>query len=241
MIEIQNLCVQYEQGILALDHVSLQVSPGEQVALIGANGAGKSTLLLSMMEIVPKISGSISIDHIDVTKRNQTHIFERVGFVFQNPDDQLFMPTVEEDVAFGPRHFLKDANDIKQRVDQAVSFMKIEDLLTRPSHRLSGGEKRRVALASVLAMQPPLLLLDEPAAFLDPRARCQLIHTLNHLPMTKIMATHDLDMALDTCQRVILLWHGNIMADGLAKTILKDENLLHQCGLELPIRYQSLA
>ena len=238
MLEIENIWVNYPPDISALQAINLSLKKGEKVALVGANGAGKSTLLFAILGMVDFKKGQITVDGIPVTKKRQKEILKKVGLVFQNPDDQLFMPSVYEDIAFGPRHFGNSQEQTDVMVTQTAKALGIEHILARESHQLSGGEKRRAALAAVLAMKPPLLLLDEPAAFLDPRARRQLIGTLQNLSVTQLIATHDLDLALDICDRVVILSRGKIAADGAANRLLTDEKLLNQCGLELPLSFQ---
>jgi len=242
LILVENLTVKYnasEEGC-ALRDISFSLQNGERVALIGANGAGKSTLLLSLVGVLAASAGSIALDQIEMNKSNLAHLREKIGMVFQNPDHQLFMPTVYEDIAFGPRNFGCSEEEIAFRMDRVLESLGIQHLKDRLLPRLSGGEKRLVALAGVLVMNPQLLLLDEPSSMLDPRARRRLITILDSLPQSLLLATHDLDMALDLCDRVILLKKGMIYADGPAAQILSNAQLLDKCGLEPPLSMASL-
>lgn len=236
MIEISRLSVTYPDGNNAIKDISFFVPKGEKVALIGENGAGKTTLLHSIIGLVPCSNGVVKIDGIVLDKKTLPTVREKVGMVFQNPDDQLFMSKVCEDIAFGPRNFNISEEETNVRIDRALKMLGISHLKDRRTSRLSGGEKRRVAIATVLVMKPSVLMFDEPSSFLDPRSRRSLIHELKSLEHTQLIATHDLDMALDLCDSVILLKNGKIHAMGPASQILTDENLLERCGLELPLR-----
>ncbi|MCL2774862.1 MAG: energy-coupling factor ABC transporter ATP-binding protein [Oscillospiraceae bacterium] len=240
MLEIKNLTVKYDlsdksSNICALDNVGFSVKDGEKIALIGANGAGKSTLLLTLSGVLTAANGEIYIDGIKSDKKNLKELRRKIGMVFQNPDDQIFMPTVYDDIAFGPRNYGEIEEEIEHKTDEILTNLEITHLKNRLTHKLSGGEKRLVALAGILIMNPSVILMDEPSSFLDPKARRRLINILDKLPQTMIIATHDLDMALDLCERVILLKNGSVRADSSAKEILYDANVLDECGLELPI------
>lgn len=224
----------YPDGTPALRGVSLTVAPGECVAIAGANGAGKSTLLQQLNGVLTPGAGQVTIGEIAVTHATLPQVRRMVGTVFQDPDDQLFMPTVFDDVAFGPLNIGLTADEVRERVRNTLERLGVWHLRDRPPHRLSGGEKRRVAIASVLAMSPAILVLDEPSAGLDPRARRQLIETLSGLPQTKIIATHDLDMALDLAPRTVCLDAGTLAADGDTASLLRDGALMMACGLETP-------
>ena len=215
--------------------MSFSVREGERVAVVGANGAGKSTLLLALVGILNRSGGSVSIGGVPVERARLPEIREKAGLVFQNPDDQLFMPRVCDDVAFGPRNYGATEEEAGRAAESVLRELGIEHLKDRMSHRLSGGEKRMVAIASVLSMHPSVLLLDEPTSFLDPRARRGMIRELARLPHTQLIATHDLDMALELCGRVLILKEGRLCADGPAKKLLSDQKLLTDCGLELPL------
>jgi cobalt/nickel transport system ATP-binding protein len=237
MIRASCLTVRYQpqDEKPALRDLSFTVEAGKRIALAGANGAGKSTLLLALTGILLPQEGELEAAGIPVRKENLRELRRRVGLVFQNPDDQLFMPTVEEDIAFGPRNLGLDEGETAARVDAMTARLGIGHLKNRISHHLSGGEKRLAALAGVLVMKPSLLLLDEPAAFLDPRSRRFLMDVLAGLPETMIIATHDLDMALDLCHEAIFLKDGAIAARSPVPGLLADEGFLKSIGLELPL------
>ncbi|URN83286.1 energy-coupling factor ABC transporter ATP-binding protein [Acetobacterium wieringae] len=238
MLKIDKLNYAYPDGHQAIRDINLTIEEGESIALVGANGAGKSSLFKLIVGVSEIKEGSIMVDELAVGKKTLKDIRRRVGMVFQNPDDQLFMTKVYDDIAFGPRNELLDEHVVEERVVSAMEQLGIIHLRDRMPHRLSGGEKRVIAIASVLAMEPRVILFDEPTSFLDPQARRNVINTLDSLKMTKIIATHDLDMALDICDRVIILHHGSVFADGSVKDILLDEALLSQCHLELPLCMQ---
>ena len=238
MLEIEKLNYAYPDGHQAIRDINLKIEEGESIALVGANGAGKSSLFKLIIGISEIKEGSIKVEELAVGKKTLKDIRRKVGMVFQNPDDQLFMTKVYDDIAFGPRNELLTEEEVEERVVNALEQLGITHLRDRMPHRLSGGEKRVIAIALVLAMNPRVILFDEPTSFLDPQARRNVINTLDSLKMTKIIATHDLDMALDICDRVIILHHGSVFADGTVKDILLDENLLSQCHLELPLCMQ---
>ncbi|MGI6193432.1 MAG: energy-coupling factor ABC transporter ATP-binding protein [Christensenellales bacterium] len=235
MIEVKGLTVTYPDGTRALENVCFSVKEGERVALVGANGAGKSTLLMTMVGVCEKAGGSVNIAGVELTKKNLPTLRAHAGVVLQNPDDQLFCATVYDDVAFGPRNMGMDEAAVAHRVAAVLADLGIEKLRDRMPHRLSGGEKRVAAIASVLSMRPSVMLFDEPTSFLDPRARRNVAHLLSSLPHTMLIATHDLDMALDVCERVIVLKGGRVLSDGPARTLLTDKNLMESAGLELPL------
>ncbi len=229
MLIINDLSVVYPDSTRAVDALSLTLGGGESVALIGANGAGKTSLIMAVVGVLPS-AGEIVVDGIKLNKETVRSVRALAGVVFQNPDDQLFMPTVYEDVAFGPRNL--GVEDVDARVEKYLAMLHISHLRSKNAARLSGGEKRMAALASVLAMEPKLVLFDEPSAFLDPKARRSLIQTLNGLDRTKLVATHDLAFALETCKRAVLLKEGKVFADGLSNEILFNEKLMDACGVE---------
>jgi cobalt/nickel transport system ATP-binding protein len=233
MIRAENLIVKYSPQDIkpALDSITFNLEQGEKLALIGANGAGKSTLLLALSGVLLPSGGTLSVDGIPVCKDGLKELRRRVGLVFQNPDDQFFMPTVEDDIAFGPRNYGMAEADVKIKMNAVLEELNITRLKERSANHLSGGEKRLVGLAGILIMEPSLLLMDEPGSFLDPRSRRNLISILKELPQTLLIATHDLDMARNLCSRVILLKEGRISADGEAEKILDDSALLEECGL----------
>lgn len=229
MILLENLSASYPDRTEAVSGVSLKINQGERVALIGANGAGKTSLLLSLVGLLPLSGGRAEVCGLTLTKDNLAEIRRRAGFIFQNPDDQLFMPTVYEDIAFGLRG--RDAADKDNIIKETAERLSITHLLQKSPARLSGGEKRSAALAGVLAMAPTLLLADEPSSFLDPRARRNLIALLGSLPQTLFVATHDIELALALCPRVVMLYKGRVAADGAACEILSNVGLLESCGL----------
>jgi len=237
LINVEHLTITYPDGNKAINDISFHIDKGQKVAIIGANGAGKSTLLMALVGIIMPAPKTIVIDNIEVNKNNFSDIRAKIGVVFQNPDDQLFMTKVYDDIAFGPRNYGVSETEIASRIDNILEALGISHLKERMPHRLSGGEKRSVALAAVLSMNPAILLLDEPSSSLDPRARKKLLAILSKLPLTQLIATHDLDMALDICDRVIILKDGCICADGKPREILVNEQLLQENGLELPFSY----
>lgn len=238
-ISIENLSYSYPDGTKALREVNLYIRASERVALIGANGSGKSTLQLHLNGILMPQEGKVTIGEWPVTSKNLREIRNFVGLVFQNPDNQLFMPTVWEDVAFGPMNLgLRDA-ELKKRVLQAMAAVDIDPEWygQRNTDNLSGGEKKRIAIAGVLAMQPQVLVFDEPSAQLDPRSRRQLIELLQSLPLTQLIATHDLDLALELCDRTIVLSQGQIVYDGETERVMSDSEFLFQHALEPPLSF----
>jgi cobalt/nickel transport system ATP-binding protein len=238
-LEVKDLRFSYPDGSEAIKKISFTIRHGESVAIIGANGAGKSTLLMLMMGILFPDSGAVLVGDVRVTQKTLPTIRQRLGMVFQNPDDQLFMTTVYDDVAFGPRNYKLDEAEVEARVSEALELVGIAHLKHKAPHKLSGGEKRAAAIACVLAMQPDVLIMDEPTAALDPRSRRRVIGLLNSFTHTKIITGHDLDMVLDTCQRVIMLKAGQIAADGAGAAILTNKELLDDCGLEVPFALQN--
>jgi len=256
-LEIKNLYYSYPDGHNALNGVNLNLNHGERVALIGANGSGKSTLLLHIAGAFAAQRGEIILDlsasqaqaqnilmqeqgkanKILINSKNLDELRKVTGLIFQEPDDQLFMPSVLEDVCFGLIANNINQDEARERALKVLDDLNIARLAERPPHRLSGGEKRMAALAGILVMQPEILILDEPSAALDPKARRLVINTLNKLNQTILLATHDLDMALDVCERAIILNNGQVSASGKLPELLQDEKLLIQNGLELPLRY----
>ncbi|MDR3280076.1 MAG: energy-coupling factor ABC transporter ATP-binding protein [Synergistaceae bacterium] len=231
MLVIKDLTVVYPDGTKALDGVDMSVGPNERVALIGANGAGKSTLLSAIMGLAPTSGGSITMDGLVLSKSTEAEVRRKIGIVFQNPDDQLFMTRIRDDVAFGPRNCGLPREEIEARVDGALGKLRILHLKDRASGRLSGGEKRLAAIAGVLAMNPGMLLLDEPSSFLDPKARRNLIQILSSLPQAVLIATHDLDLASRSFSRVVVLQNGRVRVEGPPDDILSDEKKLEEYGL----------
>ena len=214
--------------------VNLHIHPGERVALLGPNGAGKTTLVLHMNGIHTPQRGSVTVSGLKLTSTTVLEVRRRVGVVFQDPDDQLFMPTVREDVAFGPRNLGLDGRALEARVAAAMSTTDVADLADRPPNHLSFGQKRRVAIAGVLAMEPEILVLDEPTSNLDPASRRELTRFLLTLDITQLIVTHDLPHALELCPRSIVIDHGEIVADGPTDEILADGELMAAHRLELP-------
>ena len=229
---------EYPDKTKALRQINVCITHGESVAIVGQNGAGKSTLLSLLAGVALPTGGSVRIGDYPVTRQTLKLVRRTVGMVFQNSDDQLFMPTVYDDVAFGPLNLGLPSAEVEARVTKALETVGAEKLASRAPYRLSGGQKRAVAIATVLAMSPDILVMDEPSAGLDPRARRQVIELLLQFTHTKIIATHDLDLALEVCGRTILLGDGEIVADGLSREVLTNSTLLAAHGLELPLRLQ---
>ncbi|MBN1991818.1 MAG: ABC transporter ATP-binding protein [Anaerolineae bacterium] len=230
---VKNLHFNYPDGRTALRGVSLQIEPCEKVALVGPNGAGKSTLMLHLNGILTG-DGHIQVAGLPVVKPNLPVIRARVGLVFQNPDDQLFSPTVFEDVAFGPLHMGFPEAEVYARVNEALAQVAMLDYAHRLSHHLSVGEKKRIAIATVLSMKPDILILDEPSAGLDPRARRSLINLLHDLPLTMLVSTHDMLMVRELFPRMVIMDEGRIVADGPTIELMNNEALLEAHGLERP-------
>lgn len=238
IVEVKNLRHVYPDGTEALRDVSFRITHGESVAIIGANGAGKSTLLLHLNGCLAPTEGVVRVGDFPVTRATLPDIRRTVGMVFQDPDDQLFMPTVRDDVAFGPLNLGFPAGEVERRVMDALERVGAAHLAARPPYHLSGGEKRRVAIATVLSMEPSILVMDEPTSGLDPYARRQLIRLLEDFRHTKIFTSHDLDMVLDLCERTIVLHEGEVMADGPTREIFRNDELLARCRLERPLSMQ---
>ena len=237
MIELRGVRFAYEKGRDVLDDVSFDIARGESVGLIGANGAGKSTLMKALLGLVT-VRGRVAVDGLEMNRGNLSGIRRRLGFVLQNSDNQMFMPTVYEDMMFAPLNYGLSREEAEARVDEALTRLGLEDLKHRHNHRLSGGEKRMAAIATILAMRPEAILMDEPTSALDPYNRRLVIRTIRALGQTRLIASHDLDMILDTCERVILLSGGCIAADGPAGVVLRDRALLEANRMELPFCLQ---
>ncbi len=231
---VEDVAFAYPDGHQALFGVDLRLEAGERVALLGPNGAGKTTLVLHLNGILRAGRGAISVAGLPVTKANLREIRSRVGIVFQDPDDQLFMPTVGEDVAFGPRNLGLPEPEVAARVAEALQQVGMAEFADRPPHHLSFGQRRRVAVATVLSMHPEILVLDEPSSNLDPAGRRELAEVLASLPVTLLMVTHDLPYALQLCARSVVLDDGVIVADGPTRELLADTALLGAHRLELP-------
>lgn len=233
VLSVHDLHFSYHDGHAALRGVSFSMCPGEKIALVGPNGAGKSTLMLHLNGILSG-RGEVTVGDKRITRDNLPAIRAMVGLVFQNPDDQLFSPTVFEDVAFGPLHMGLPKEEVQKRVAAALEAVRMSGYRDRLSHHLSVGEKKRIAIATVLSMDPQILVLDEPSAGLDPRARRTLINLLRELPITMLVSTHDMKLVEELFPRTIVMDEGLIVADGKTKEILADEKLLNEHGLEKP-------
>ncbi|MFH1969234.1 MAG: ABC transporter ATP-binding protein [Verrucomicrobiota bacterium] len=234
LVEVRDLHFAYPDGTDALRGVSFRITHGESVALVGANGAGKSTLLLHLNGYLTPTRGEVRIGETPLVRETVAAVRRAVGMVFQDPDDQLFMPTVFEDVAFGPLNAGLPPDEIEHRVVSALERVGMTHLRDRPPYRLSAGEKRAVAIATVLAMSPDVLVMDEPSSHLDPRGRRRLIELLKSFKHTKIIATHDLELVVELCSRVIVLDDGRVVAEGQTVELLNDEALMLAHGLERP-------
>ena len=239
MIEIRNLTFAYEKDNPVLKDISFTAEDGECIGLIGANGAGKSTLMKVMLGLLDG-SGSVIVDGTPVTQDTLAEIRRKLGFVLQNSDSQMFMPTVHDDMMFGLLNYGIRREEAEKKVSQVLDTLHISYLKDRYNHRISGGEKRMAAIATVLAMEPSVLLMDEPTSALDPKNRRMIINTIRSLKQTRIITSHDLDMILDTCSRVILIDEGRIIKDGTAEEILKDRELLEAHSMELPLSFSRL-
>ena len=234
MIEFDNVSFAYESGAPVIKGLSFRIEDGEAVGLIGANGAGKSTIMKLVLGLVQG-EGRILVDDIEVNKDNLGKIRKKLGFVLQNSDNQMFMPTVYEDMMFGPLNYMVSREDADKKVNEVLDRLGLQYLKNKYNHKISGGEKRMAAIATVLAMEPDAVLMDEPTSALDPYNRRVVINTIKELGQTKIITSHDLDMIMDTCDRVILLSGGEIVADGPTMDILSDRELLEANHMELPL------
>jgi cobalt/nickel transport system ATP-binding protein len=236
-LRVFDLAFAYPDGYQALYGINLTIQRGERVALLGPNGAGKTTLVLHLNGILTAGRGSVTVAGLDVAPENLREIRRRVGIVFQNPDDQLFMPTVREDVAFGPANLGIRGDELEERVRDALDQVGMLDVIDRPPHHLSFGQRRRVSVATVLAMKPEILVLDEPSSNLDPAGRRELADILLDLGLTTLMVTHDLPYAAALCPRAAILSGGVIVADGPTQSLLCDDQLLRKHRLELPFGF----
>ncbi len=233
-VRVRHLRYAYPDGHVALAGVDLDVAPGERVALLGPNGAGKTTLMLHLNGVLTASEGTVEIGGTALSRNTVRDIRRRVGLVFQDPDDQLFMPTLAQDVAFGPANFGLRGEELEARVARALDVVSMTELAARSPAHMSGGQRRRAALATVLACEPDVLVLDEPSANLDPVARRELAETLKELAATMLIVTHDLPYAAQLCDRAIVMDGGVIVADGAVGDILSDDELLAAHRLELP-------
>ncbi|ANI39386.1 cobalt ABC transporter ATP-binding protein [Mycolicibacterium vaccae 95051] len=233
-VRVRGLRYAYPDGHVALAGIDLDVAPGERVALLGPNGAGKTTLMLHLNGVLTALQGTVQISGMTLSRKTLRDIRRKVGLVFQDPDDQLFMPTLAQDVAFGPANFGVRGAELESRVARALEVVSMSDLAERSPAHMSGGQRRRAALATVLACEPEVLVLDEPSANLDPVARRELAETLSGLDATMLIVTHDLPYAAQLCRRAIVMDHGEIVADGDIDAVLADAELLAAHRLELP-------
>jgi cobalt/nickel transport system ATP-binding protein len=238
IIDFKDVVFRYPDGTEALKGVSFRITHGESVGIVGANGAGKSTLLLQMNGYMLPSSGLIQVGNLELTKKTRQEIRKKVGVVFQNPDDQLFMPTVYDDVAFGPLNLGMSGERVMDRVNTALQTVGCFHIRGKPPHHLSSGQKKAVAIATVLAMEPDILVMDEPSSDLDPKSRRYLMSLLKGFKHTKIIASHDLDFILEVCERCLIIRDGRVIADGLASDILTNQTLLEENNLELPLSLQ---
>ena len=241
VVDVRGLAYAYPDGHQALFGVSLHVHAGECVALLGPNGAGKTTLILHLNGILQAGSGTVEISGLPVSKATSAEIRRRVGIVFQDPDDQLFMPRVRADVAFGPANLGLRGDALDERVLSALEMVGMADYADRPPHHLSFGQRRRVAVATVLAMQPEILVLDEPTSNLDPASRRELADIVRALDVTVLIVTHDLPYALELCERSVVLYDGVVVADGPTFEVLSDEDFMKAHRLELPVGFDPRA
>jgi cobalt/nickel transport system ATP-binding protein len=237
VLDVRGVAYAYPGGHQALFGVDLHVHPGERVSLLGPNGAGKTTLVLHLNGILTPGAGSVTVSGLAVTGANLLEVRRRVGIVFQDPDDQLFMPTVRDDVAFGPANLGLRGAELDDRVVEALSAVGVADLAERAPHHLSFGQRRRVAIATVLAMRPEILVLDEPSSNLDPASRRELAAILRSLDVTVLMVTHDLPYAVELCERSIVLSEGTVVADGATREVLADATFMARHRLELPVGF----
>ena len=235
VLKIEDLHFSYEKGQEVLCGVNLTAKDGESIGIIGANGIGKSTLMKLLVGLKLDYTGTLEVAGHPVKRENLNHIREHIGYVFQDSDSQLFLSTVEEDVAFGPSNYGLSDEEVERRVREALEKVHMTELRKRHNYNLSGGEKKLAAIATILSMEPDIIIMDEPSIALDPRNRRNLIGILNEIKALKIVTSHDLDFIMDTCNRVVLLDEGRIIADGDAKEILEDKELLESHGLELPL------
>ena len=240
-IDVENVSFGYEKENRILSQISLHAAEADSIGLVGANGVGKSTFLKLLVGLFLNFEGSIRIGDVPVEKNTLSQIRSRIGYVFQDSDSQLFMNTAYEDIAFAPRNYGLPENEVQSRVNQALCLTGIEHLRDKQIYKMSGGEKKLVSIATILSMMPDIILMDEPSIALDPRNRRNLIRILNSMNHLKIIASHDLDLILDTCERTVLMADGKIVCEGPTKEILTDKDLLEANGLELPLCMQNTA
>ena len=237
IISVSDLSFGYDSKRKVLENINFQLKKGESVGLVGANGVGKSTLLRILVGLNTGFQGDVMVNNIPLEKKNLKTIRKNVGYVFQDADSQLFMSTVFDDVAFAPRNYGMSEAEVNEKTMEALKVVHIEQLKDKQIYKLSGGEKKLASIATILSTEPDVILMDEPSVALDPKNRRNLINILNRLNQAKIIASHDLNMIIDTCERTILLSDGKIIKDGNTKEILLDKELMEESGLELPLGY----
>ena len=237
IISVSDLSFGYDSKRKVLENINFQLKKGESVGLVGANGVGKSTLLRILVGLNTGFQGDVMVNNIPLEKKNLKTIRKNVGYVFQDADSQLFMSTVFVDVAFAPRNYGMSEAEVNEKTMEALKVVHIEQLKDKQIYKLSGGEKKLASIATILSTEPDVILMDEPSVALDPKNRRNLINILNRLNQAKIIASHDLNMIMDTCERTILLSDGKIIKDGNTKEILLDKELMEESGLELPLGY----
>ena len=237
IISVSDLSFGYDSKRKVLENINFQLKKGESVGFVGANGVGKSTLLRILVGLNTGFQGDVMVNNIPLEKKNLKTIRKNVGYVFQDADSQLFMSTVFDDVAFAPRNYGMSEAEVNEKTMEALKVVHIEQLKDKQIYKLSGGEKKLASIATILSTEPDVILMDEPSVALDPKNRRNLINILNRLNQAKIIASHDLNMIMDTCERTILLSDGKIIKDGNTKEILLDKELMEESGLELPLGY----
>lgn len=237
IISVSNLSFGYDSKRKVLENINFRLKKGESVGLVGANGVGKSTLLRILVGLNTGFQGDVMVNNIPLEKKNLKIIRKNVGYVFQDADSQLFMSTVFDDVAFAPRNYGMSEAEVNEKTMEALKVVHIEQLKDKQIYKLSGGEKKLASIATILSTEPDVILMDEPSVALDPKNRRNLINILNQLNQAKIIASHDLNMIMDTCERTILLSDGKVIKDGNTKEILLDKELMEESGLELPLGY----
>ena len=237
IISASDLSFGYDSKRKVLENINFQLKKGESVGLVGANGVGKSTLLRILVGLNTGFQGDVMVNNIPIEKKNLKTIRKNVGYVFQDADSQLFMSTVFDDVAFAPRNYGMSEAEVNEKTMEALKVVHIEQLKDKQIYKLSGGEKKLASIATILSTEPDVILMDEPSVALDPKNRRNLINILNQLNQAKIIASHDLNMIMDTCERTILLSDGKVIKDGNTKEILLDKELMEESGLELPLGY----
>ncbi|MBT9692648.1 energy-coupling factor ABC transporter ATP-binding protein [Eubacterium ventriosum] len=237
IISVSDLSFGYDSKRKVLENINFQLKKGESVGLVGANGVGKSTLLRILVGLNTGFQGDVMVNNIPLEKKNLKTIRKNVGYVFQDADSQLFMSTVFDDVAFAPRNYGMSEAEVNEKTMEALKVVHIEQLKDKQIYKLSGGEKKLASIATILSTEPDVILMDEPSVALDPKNRRNLINILNQLNQAKIIASHDLNMIMDTCERTILLSDGKVIKDGNTKEILLDKELMEESGLELPLGY----